>query len=47
VSVTIAVVNPAYKEEESALRNTLYSKVGKGFSTSMGTDLDKILIARA
>ena len=46
VPVTVAVVNPSYKEEESALGTTLFSKVGKGFSTSMGTDLDKILIAK-
>ncbi|MBI5211284.1 MAG: hypothetical protein HY927_15025 [Elusimicrobia bacterium] len=49
VPVTIAVVNPAYKGEElseSALANPLYGKVGKGFTASMGNDLDKILIAK-
>ncbi len=49
VPVTIAVVNPAYKGEElaeSALATPLYGKVGKGFTASMGNDLDKILIAK-
>ena len=46
VPVTVAVVNPSYKESESALSNALYLKVGRGFSTSMGVDLDKILIAK-
>ncbi len=44
--VTIAVVNPRYKEEESALRETLYSKVGKGFSASMGADFEKLLVSK-
>jgi hypothetical protein len=46
VPVTVAVVNPFYKEQESALATELYGKVGKGLSASMGTDLDKILIAK-
>jgi hypothetical protein len=49
VPVTVAVVNPAYKGEElseSALADPIYAKVGKGFSASMGNDLDKILIAK-
>lgn len=46
VPVTIAVVNPSYKEDESALGTELYIKVGKGLSSSMGSDLDKILIAK-
>ncbi|MFH1725597.1 MAG: hypothetical protein ABII00_13390 [Elusimicrobiota bacterium] len=49
VPVTVAVVNPAYKGQElseSSLADPLYSKVGKGFSASMGNDLDKILIAK-
>lgn len=46
VPVTIAVVNPSYKEAESALGTELYNKVGKGLSASMGADLDKILIAK-
>ena len=46
VPVTVAVVNPSYKESESALANDLYLKVGKGLSASMGVDLDKILIAK-
>jgi hypothetical protein len=46
VPVTVAVVNPSYRETDSALMNELYSKVARGFTTSMGTDLDKILIAK-
>ncbi|MGH9364820.1 MAG: hypothetical protein ACRD1B_06090 [Thermoanaerobaculia bacterium] len=46
VPVTIAVVNPSYKEAESALGTELYTKVGKGLSSSMGGDLDKILISK-
>ena len=46
VPVTIAVVNPSYKEEESALGTELYNKIGKGLSASMGSDLDKILISK-
>jgi hypothetical protein len=46
VPVAVAVVNPSYRETDSALLNNLYSKVARGFTTSMGTDLDKILIAK-
>ena len=46
VPVSVAVVNPSYRETDSALMNELYSKVARGFSSSMGTDLDKILIAK-
>jgi hypothetical protein len=46
VPVVIAVVNPEYRVKESALDSEIYSKVGKGFSASMGTDLDKILLAK-
>jgi len=46
VPVTIAVVNPLYKEEESALATPSYGKVGRGFSGSLGSDLEKILIAK-
>jgi hypothetical protein len=46
VPVTIAVVNPSYKVEDSVLAAELYRKIGKGLSASMGTDLDKILIAK-
>lgn len=46
VPVTVAVVNPSYREQDSALAGEPYSKVGKGLSASMGTDLDKILIAK-
>ena len=44
VPITIAVVNPSYKEADSSLASTLYSGVGKGLTLSMGTDLDKLLI---
>ena len=46
VPVTVAVVNPSYKESDSALASELYLKVGKGLSSSMGADLDRILIAK-
>lgn len=46
VDATISVVNAFYKEDESALMEPSYSKVGKGFSASMGADMDKILIAK-
>lgn len=46
VDAVIAVVNPSYKETESALMDMAYSKVGKGFSASMGVDMDKVLIAK-
>jgi hypothetical protein len=44
--VTIAVVNPFYKVEDSVLATELYRKIGKGLSASMGADLDKILISK-
>ena len=46
VPVTVIVVNPWYKEDESALKTPLYTKVGKGFSASMAVDADKVLIAK-
>lgn len=46
VPVTIAVVNPSYKEDESSLATSLYSRIGRGFVASMGNDLDKILISK-
>jgi hypothetical protein len=46
VAATIVVVNPSYREAESALQAQVYSKVGKGFSVSMGVDMDKVIIAK-
>ena len=46
VPVTVAVVNPSYRETDSALLSDIYTKVARGFTSSMGTDLDKILIAK-
>lgn len=46
VQATIVVVNPFYKESESALIDPLYTKVAKGFSASMGVDMDKVVIAK-
>lgn len=46
VPLAIVVVNPSYKEEESALIEKAYVKVAKGFSKSMGVDMDKVLIAK-
>ena len=43
---TIVVVNPFYKEAESALTDPLYTKVARGFSASMGVDMDKVVIAK-
>jgi len=44
--VTIAVVNPDYRVEDSALRLEIYRPVGRGFSASMGVDIDKVLISK-
>src|SRR4051812_17931904 len=41
VPVTVAVVNPSYRETDSALMSDLYTKVARGLTSSMGTDLDK------
>lgn len=46
IPATIVVVNPFYKEAESALSEQLYAKVAKGFSASMGVDMDKVVIAK-
>lgn len=46
VHATIIVVNPSYKEEDSVLTNEIYKKVAKGFSASMGIDMDKVIISK-
>ena len=46
VHANVIVVNPFYKEAESAFVDTTYAQVGKGFSKSMGVDLDKIIVAK-
>lgn len=46
VPLTVIVVNTNYKEDESALRESNYYKVGKGFAMSMGVDADKAIIAK-
>jgi hypothetical protein len=46
VHANVIVVNPFYKEAESAFADVAYAKVGKGFSKSMGVDLDKIIVAK-
>src|SRR5206468_1434929 len=46
VHANVIVVNPFYKEAESAFVDTTYAPVGKGFSKSMGVDLDKIIVAK-
>ena len=46
VRATIAIVNPYYKEAESALKDPTYSEVAKGFSKSMAVDIDKIIVAK-
>ena len=42
----MAVVNPSYKDDESTLGHPNYLKIWRGFSASMGADLDKVLIAK-
>ncbi len=46
VQANVIVVNPFYREAESAFVDVAYAKVGKGFSKSMGVDLDKIIVAK-
>lgn len=46
VRANIIVVNPFYREPESAFVEAVYAKVGRGFSRSMGVDLDKIIVAK-
>jgi hypothetical protein len=46
VRVNVIVVNPFYKEAESVFVDSMYAKVGKGFSKSMGVDLDKIIVSK-
>ncbi len=46
VKATIIVVNPFYKDAENSLIDPIYAQVGKGFSKSMGVDLDKVIIAK-
>jgi hypothetical protein len=46
VNATIIVVNPFYKDAESSMLDPVYSQVGRGFSRSMGVDLDKVIIAK-
>lgn len=46
VPLTIAVVNPFYKDREYALGKEIYSKVGRGFSKSMAVDMDKIIVTK-
>ncbi len=46
VRVNVIVVNPFYREAESAFADSMYAKVGRGFSKSMGVDLDKVIVAK-
>lgn len=46
VKVNVIVVNPFYREAESAFVDARFAKVGRGFSKSMGVDLDKIIVAK-
>ena len=43
---TIVVTNPTYREDDSDLSIPDYSKVGRGLSTSMGMDMNKILLSK-
>lgn len=44
--ISIAVVNPFYREEESAFLAPVYARVGRGLSASMGADFEKLLVAK-
>jgi hypothetical protein len=46
VPITIAVVNAKYRLEESALKVDVYKKVARGFSASMGVDLNRVIIGK-
>lgn len=46
VRINVIVVNPFYREAESAFADSTYAKVGRGFAKSMGVDLDKIIVAK-
>lgn len=45
VKINIVVVQPE-RERDSVLVDKLYTRVGRGFSRSMGVDMDKILISK-
>ena len=45
VKINVVVVQPE-RDRESALMEKLYARVGRGFSRSMGVDLDKIIVAK-
>lgn len=46
VPLRVLVVNPSFREEESALGSQGLIKVGRGLSKSMGVDIDKIVLAK-
>ncbi len=46
VDVTVAVVDPFYRDQDNTHNEGLYRPVAKGWSTSMGVDLDNILVAK-
>jgi hypothetical protein len=46
VRINVVVVEPFYREAESALMDNTYAKVGRGFAKSMGVDLDKIIVSK-
>jgi len=46
VKATIVIINPTYRDTENVLADSAYNKVGRGFSKSMGVDLDKVIIAK-
>jgi len=47
VPVTVAVVTPAFPHDWREEESSYYQAVTKGFHASMGTDLEKILIAKS
>ena len=46
VKINLAILTPSYKEDGSAFSDQTYAKVGRGFATSMASDLNKILISK-
>lgn len=46
VGVTVAIVNPNYREKDSVLNTPTLLRVGSGFSKSMATDMDRVLISK-
>ncbi len=46
IAATVAVVNPFFREPDSVLADPRFSPVGRGFSESLGVDMDKVLVSK-